>query len=526
MIFIRFRFPAGRFHATPWGSHVNEGEVEWPPSPWRLFRALLSVGFTHLQWATLPDQADLLIENLSGCHPAYALPAGVPVHTRHYMPVHEGTKVKSAKIFDTSIRVADDQAMWMRFDVDLSTSEKTLLKSLLDHLSFLGRAESWIDAELRETCSDDSIQWIEPSEDAMPMINTRLVRVLSTQRHDVYQSWRNRALLRTARTQAASKGKEKLTATQHEKLEESFPTTVSECLLMTTSALQNAGWSQPPGSMWIDYNIPQPSNSRVPTQHSSRTSTRRPHAALLSLSSDTVRGSTLPKQSLSVFIGEHLHQACVAKLTKLSISDQELSIFTGRDQAGEWIHGHKHTHFIPLCLKGSRDQIDHVLVYADCGFGNLAQQAIANVDSIYSDGLPKTHVTLLGFGEQSQVASEIRAISRQDQSIFLPGRRFQSVTPFVASRHLKPKSSKYTLEHNLVDECHFRNLPPARITSDPVRNQGRFRIARVGQGRKPPQSEGWFLTIEFEEALKFDQLPLCLGYASHFGLGLFTGVDL
>jgi len=42
MPLIELRFPAGRYHATPWGSHVNEGAVEWPPSPWRLLRALIA----------------------------------------------------------------------------------------------------------------------------------------------------------------------------------------------------------------------------------------------------------------------------------------------------------------------------------------------------------------------------------------------------------------------------------------------------------------------------------------------------
>ena len=42
MIAISLRFLTGRFHATPWGHHVNEGVVEWPPSPWRLLRALVA----------------------------------------------------------------------------------------------------------------------------------------------------------------------------------------------------------------------------------------------------------------------------------------------------------------------------------------------------------------------------------------------------------------------------------------------------------------------------------------------------
>ena len=33
-VIIRLTFPGGQYHATPWGRHVNEGAVEWPPSPW------------------------------------------------------------------------------------------------------------------------------------------------------------------------------------------------------------------------------------------------------------------------------------------------------------------------------------------------------------------------------------------------------------------------------------------------------------------------------------------------------------
>ena len=42
MIAISLHFLTGRFHATPWGHHVNEGVAEWPPSPWRLLRALMA----------------------------------------------------------------------------------------------------------------------------------------------------------------------------------------------------------------------------------------------------------------------------------------------------------------------------------------------------------------------------------------------------------------------------------------------------------------------------------------------------
>jgi CRISPR-associated protein Csb2 len=42
VLVVEVRFLTGRYHATPWGRHVNEGSTEWPPSPWRLVRALAS----------------------------------------------------------------------------------------------------------------------------------------------------------------------------------------------------------------------------------------------------------------------------------------------------------------------------------------------------------------------------------------------------------------------------------------------------------------------------------------------------
>jgi CRISPR-associated protein Csb2 len=75
MLCFELRFPGGRYHATPWGTHVNEGQIEWPPSPWRLARALLAVGFTRLGWDELP------LEACAGCfkswpplHPAMRSP--------------------------------------------------------------------------------------------------------------------------------------------------------------------------------------------------------------------------------------------------------------------------------------------------------------------------------------------------------------------------------------------------------------------------------------------------------------------
>ena len=45
---LSIRFTGGHYHATPWGKAQNEGAVEWPPSPWRVLRALIATGYADM----------------------------------------------------------------------------------------------------------------------------------------------------------------------------------------------------------------------------------------------------------------------------------------------------------------------------------------------------------------------------------------------------------------------------------------------------------------------------------------------
>src|SRR5690625_2334978 len=102
MLAIAFRFVAGRHHATPWGQHVNEADVEWPPSLWRLLRALVAVWHRKLDHEDYPESRLVeLIEALSEVDPLYQLPAAVHAHSRHYMPAPQRT----ALVFDAFLRV-------------------------------------------------------------------------------------------------------------------------------------------------------------------------------------------------------------------------------------------------------------------------------------------------------------------------------------------------------------------------------------------------------------------------------------
>src|SRR5205814_7105424 len=106
MLAIAIRFPAGgRFHATAWGSHANEGVPEWPPSPWRLLRALIATARWKSGAATSADPPRLrpLIAAMAAAPPPrYELPKAAAAHTRHYLPLGDDS---TTKVFDTFVHL-------------------------------------------------------------------------------------------------------------------------------------------------------------------------------------------------------------------------------------------------------------------------------------------------------------------------------------------------------------------------------------------------------------------------------------
>ena len=148
MIRIDLHFLAGRFHATPWGRHVNEGEAEWPPSPWRLLRALIS------SWKrTAPELSQKSVEAVLqklAAPPNFRLPRAVASHTRHYMPQMS----KNLLVHDPFIVIQREEdgevepmsILWE--DQTLADDEAMLLRTLLKGLSYFGRAESWCEAKV------------------------------------------------------------------------------------------------------------------------------------------------------------------------------------------------------------------------------------------------------------------------------------------------------------------------------------------------------------------------------------------
>lgn len=507
---LAIRFTAGRYHATPWYRHVNEGAVEWPPSPWRLLRALLAVGFEKQHWpgsvGEVSPAARGLIERLASVQPAFFLPKGAVAHTRHYMPIMEGTEQKPTKVLDTFLRLSDpEKPLLVHWDVALSDAEAALLGELAAGMAYLGRAESWITAQLVADAVPDGT-WSRPHVPGEPVPRGwEQTPVFAPVGAAAYAAWRASELV----ADLAAAGK--LTAKKRAELEASFPEDLLACLCTDTATLQKAGWSQPPGSERVLYLRPadalDPGVARPRSASAMRSTVE---AALLTLASDTKSGQLCPLLTRLLPHMERLHDAAVRR------TNGQCPALTGCDIAGYPLRGHRHVHWIPLDLDGD-GRIEHVLVHAPMGLDAVAQQALCRIERTYGKNLPDIVVSLGGFGSLATIRRQLRDERGRHPGELATATVWESRTPFLAPRHCKPHGAN-ALPGQVRAECVSRGLPaPVGVEELP---QGRFLdFIRARPDKAPPQTRPFALRLTFADPVAG---PICLGYSSHFGLGLFA----
>jgi len=515
---IELRFLTGRFHATPWGRHVNEGAVEWPPSPWRLVRALIATW--HLKNKRDSGGQETLravVTKLAGALPAYQLPRASPGHTRHYMPIIEGKKEKPTKVFDTFLHPAD--ALKIAWDVDLEEDERALLQALLNNLGYFGRAESLVEA----TLLSDS-ERIEPNAQPLGVDVTlakdeELVRLLTPMRADVYEKWRTERKPRMENS-GTVKSKTAKKRVLRKAVGTKLPPDIFEALLADTGDLQRDGWSLPPGSQLVSYTRPHHIFEMEPE------SIHRPsRKALPTVARYAITSAVLPSIAQAISVSERVHQS----LVKFSNS---APVFTGCDRVKRPMIGHRHAHIFCESSGKHRDAITHVSVYAPMGFDAAARNALKRLRAVWGHGGHDLQLVLLGVGERREFAADAR-------SLFSEARGWQSLTPFVPTRHPKnyrdgrPKldadgwwigSPEHDLRRLIIERDDL--LAPVKIerrrvievSGHPLRSIQFQRERKHGDGLRG-DGLGYSFRVVFSKPVPG---PLAFGYGAHFGLGLFV----
>src|SRR5581483_2994786 len=157
MLVIELAFPAGRYHGNPWGRHVNEGVAEWPPSSYRLIRALYDAWKRKRpEWDQ--HRVERVLSILSAADPLYLLPQAAVSHTRSFLSKNEKNTQSKTLIFDGFIVLSPRAAVLMGWPS--ITPEPTViddLDELLSLMNYLGRSESWVQARLLRGISE--VQW-------------------------------------------------------------------------------------------------------------------------------------------------------------------------------------------------------------------------------------------------------------------------------------------------------------------------------------------------------------------------------
>lgn len=538
---IVFRFPGRRYHATPWGHHANEGLIEWPPSPWRLLRALLATGYASLGWGAdgPPEVARSLIEKLAAVLPHYRLPAAAGAHSRHYMPAarFENGREKPTLVFDTWARV--DSELAVTWNVELTKGEREQLVKLAERMSYLGRSESWVDARL---AAQNEI--LPPGTECLPCDGVPMpgpgweqVPLLAAQPVEAYAAWRAGALaaeLAKLPTQTPSKKRSKKSAGASDNAEAPYPCDLIACLQITTDGLRKHGWSQPPGSRRVFYwRQAHALESGAPRTRPVRRQMPPVEAMLLVMATATRNDHALPSVTRTLPLAERLHAQVTAQVTRY-LNGHNNPALTGCDDDRKPLRlPHTHAHILPLDLDGD-GHLEHILIWAPMGLDAEAQRAVRNLRQTYTKGSPgPIQLALVGVGSLRDLAAQLPAPPGSGLRVLpaLMGHAdgamvWRSLTPFVPPRHLKT-SGRHTLVGQVAAELASRRLPaPAAVHKIGPREtrealQMRHFVRNRRFGPTAPIDCGFVLELHFDQCVSG---PICLGYGSHFGLGLFYAV--
>jgi CRISPR-associated protein Csb2 len=470
MIAISLRFLAGRYHATPWSRHVNEGAVEWPPSLWRLLRALVAVYHRARPAGVSEGQLREIVSALAE-PPVFHLPPATTAHTRHYDVAND-----SVKFFDTFIALdpsASVICLWR--DVNLSGENRTALAALLRSLNTLGRAESWCEATLLDDVPDCQInsQRLEAGQSLSRLESVQML-VPDKTGADIY-----------------------------------------DALLIETSAMRKQKMLEPYGTQWLTYTRRADALSQrraLPPRHT-------PKATRVTVARFALNSTVLPLVQDALPFAELVRRALIRNRVDTAHSEA----IVGKTIDGVPLEGHLHAHY--LATDEDQDgRIDHITIYAECGFDRADVAALGALSYINRYGnRPDVRMVLTGLGKRDDFGQT---------PLFDLSRHWRSVTPFSLPRFAsrgggKPPRPRDLPEAQLVRELRLRGLPEPvsikrvegyQVNDRPLVSWLDFHTRRF-KGDEGHGLAGF--EIEFPELVPG---PIALGFACHFSLGLFAPV--
>ena len=166
-----------------------------------------------------------------------------------------------------------------------------------------------------------------------------------------------------------------------------------------------------------------------------------------------------------------------------------------------------------------------------CGLEKKQRDDAGEDGAAASSQRQEWRLALEGFGRPEDFQS------RKDKdggcAFLAPSRVFISVTPFLAAGHLKDRPDRYQREirrllrlrgligEEAIDQVLVETQTTITVGGRTLRPL-QFHRFRSTRGEQQHDTTGAFLKITLPMVTNG---PLCLGYGSHFGLGLFKAAD-
>ncbi|MBB4265326.1 type I-G CRISPR-associated protein Csb2 [Roseospira visakhapatnamensis] len=218
---------------------------------------------------------------------------------------------------------------------------------------------------------------------------------------------------------------------------------------------------------------------------------------------------------------------------KIPCAPPEISGHGGDNGALREDPSHGHAFWLPEDADND-GWIDHVTVWLPGGFHPDWQAKLSGLRKLWlnprdrASGDAEAHaravkewsLALDGFGAPVDFAS----VSR----LFGSSRVWTSLTPFLAAGHLKRDryggevrrllKRRGLVSPEVADAVQVTPETTLRLTRGKDLRPTHFHRVRSRGSERQPDSQGSFLTLTFPET---QDGPLVLGFASHFGLGLF-----
>jgi CRISPR-associated protein Csb2 len=462
MIGLAIHFELGRYHATPWGAHVNEAAVEWPPSPWRVLRALYAVSRTNVGLHHHRAAIDAVLDALCASGPPiYELPTGAQAHTRHFVPQRSWSPAatgRTDRLLDGFLALAPDQELLVWWDVEVSAEHADALAAAARGLGHLGRSES--------VCSARMVSGAGPSGPyAAPL------------------------------TQHIADDPGEIVSLLCPDADSSL-----EALSVSITDMRRERLLRPRATRMVRYTVPQDGAGK----REQALRQERPTLAVMRL-----QGSHQPAITEAVSIGTSLRSALLGRFGRAN-DGASSGVLSGHSGKAPRRDQHRHAHYFALTEADGR-RIDRIGVWAPEGLGPAEVGAIAGLAQLRRRGEDPLSVALTALGD----AGDMRL-----PELLGPARTWRCLTPFGLVRHPKRRAGRLldTPQDQVRSEIAHRGLPaPVEVRLE-AGSWHRFRSAKAGSSRLQ-QARVTGVVVTFAEPIRG---PLMLGALSHYGLGLLV----